>query len=412
MEEAISPQAGEGQPPQITTPPTTKPEPAPAPQYAPTPPPVYPTPPPTQPTSPHPKRGKFIAALILVFFLLVLGGLTVVFAVAYQGTELPFVSKELSLTLQKAYANLPLVPKAPRHILLQSWESSLKVETLILDASMSVEGFDLSLYGSAQIKEGDANFTVHLTGKSSNLTFPLALEMDLVSLEKVLYFKIDTLTSPTLSSFIDLSPALGKWWRFDLSTLETQAREELEKEQGGKGLTQQAQQRVIELFSHPEVLNTVARGTDEQVGEEDCYHLHAVATKEAYVKLAEILKEDSLSDQEKEALGESFETLEKLELDFWIGKNSLMARKMKLLFKTKSLDAGAGGLYSSLLGLQQAFEGVFVLELPEINIPVSINAPEDSHEIDELVELLFESQEQPLLPEVLGAQTRNLLKKK
>ncbi len=277
---------------------------------------------------------------------------------------------------------------------------------------MSVEGFDLSLYGSAQIKEGDANFTVHLTGKSSNLTFPLALEMDLVSLEKVLYFKIDTLTSPTLSSFIDLSPALGKWWRFDLSTLETQAREELEKEQGGKGLTQQAQQRVIELFSHPEVLNTVARGTDEQVGEEDCYHLHAVATKEAYVKLAEILKEDSLSDQEKEALGESFETLEKLELDFWIGKNSLMARKMKLLFKTKSLDAGAGGLYSSLLGLQQAFEGVFVLELPEINIPVSINAPEDSHEIDELVELLFESQEQPLLPEVLGAQTRNLLKKK
>ncbi|PJC23240.1 hypothetical protein CO059_00005, partial [candidate division WWE3 bacterium CG_4_9_14_0_2_um_filter_48_10] len=184
--------------------------------------------------------------------------------------ELPHVSKELSFQLQRTYAKLPFVPKAPRHILLQSLDSSLEIKTFTLDASISMAKFDLALYGDAEVKEDTANFDLHLTAKSSDPTFPLTLETDLISLDKIFYFRVGTLVSPTISTFMDFSPAIGKWWRYDFTPLETKAREELEKEQeaAAKTVTQQAQRKAIEIFSKPEIVKAVTRENDERIGDE------------------------------------------------------------------------------------------------------------------------------------------------
>lgn len=386
-------------------------------QTAPPPPPTAPAPsgvggPPPQETPPpqlvpSKPKGKRI---ILGFILLLLIGLTAAFvAVAYQGIELPYVPKELSLQMQKTYAKLPFVPKAPRHILLQSMGSTLEAKTLTLDASMSITGFDLAFYGDAEFKEGTSNLDFHLSVKISEPTLPLTLEADLISIDKILYFKIDTLSSPLISAIPDLGAALekveGKWWQYDLTPLETQARKELEKE-AAKTPTQQAQWKAIDFLFQPEVIKAITREKDEKIGEEMSYHLRIAATKEVFLKLVEIGEEEPLTDKEKADLEKSFEGIEKLEIDFWIGKNTFVMRKAKLLFKVKS-DVSP---YTTLLGLEETLAGVFVLEIPKINAPVSISAPEGAQDVEELIKLLFGSA--PELPSVLGEQTKLFLKRR
>ena len=364
--------------------------PTPEPSYVPSLPPVPPvTPPP--PSPPKPKRKRIVLGLILL--LLLVGLITAFAVVAYQGMELPHVSKELSFQLQRTYAKLPFVPKAPRHILLQSLDSSLEIKTFTLDASISMAKFDLALYGDAEVKEDTANFDLHLTAKSSDPTFPLTLETDLISLDKIFYFRVGTLVSPTISTFMDFSPAIGKWWRYDFTPLETKAREELEKEQeaAAKTVTQQAQRKAIEIFSKPEIVKAVTRENDERIGDEASYHLRIVPTKETYLKLVEALQEKPLTDVERTNLEKSFEGIEKLELDLWIGKNTLVARKIKFFFKIKpSLEGIGTSPYTTSLNLlgMGTFEGVFVLEIPKINAPVSITAPEGARNIEELYEII------------------------
>lgn len=351
-----------------------------------------------------------------LILLLLVGLITAVAVVAYQGTELPLVSKELSFQLQRTYAKLPLVPKAPRHILLQSLDSSLEMETFTLDASISMEKFDLALSGDAEVKEDTANFDLHLAAKSSDPTFPLTLDMDLRSLDKIFYFRVGTLVSPTISTFVDFSPAIGKWWQYDLTPLETQARKELEKEQKetAKTITQRAQRKAIEIFSQPEIIKAVTRESDEKIGDETSYHLRIVPTKELYLGLMEALQERSLDDVERESLEKSFEGIEKLEVDLWIGKKTFVARKLKFLFKIKpSLEGTGTSPYTPSINLllgMGTFEGVFVLEIPKINAPVSITAPEGAQDIEELMKLLFGSA--PDLPSVLGEQTKLFLKRR
>lgn len=368
--------------------------------------------PPPQPVPSKPKGKRIVLSLILLLLTCLVAAFA---AVAYQGIELPLVSKELSFQLQKTYAKLPLVPKAPRHILLQSLDSSLEIKTFTLDASMSTGTFDLALYGDVEVKEDTANSDLHLTAKSSDPTSPLTLEMDLISLDKIFYFRVGTLVSPTISTFMDFSPAIGKWWRYDFTPLETQAREELEEEQkeAARTITQQAQRKAIEIFSQPEIVKAVMRERDEKIGEEMCSHLRIVRTEETYLKLVEALQEKPLTDVERGNLEKSFEGIEKLEIDLWIGKNTLVVRKLKFLFKIKPSLGGIGtSPYTTSLNLlgMDAFEGTFVVEIPEINAPVSIIAPEGAQDIKELIELLTDMIQGSSLPEVLGEQTKLLLK--
>lgn len=352
--------------------------------------------------------------LLLGLLILLIGGLATTFAALGAGAlKLSFIPEEIALSLVKTYAKLPLVPKKPIHILLLSLDSSLEIKTFSLDTSLSMEGLDLAISGDVEVKGEEANASLHLRGKSTSPGTSFDLEADLVSLERILYFKIDTLESPLLSilTTLDLDPILGNWWRYDLSPLETQARKELEESQGeeAKTLTQKAQKKALEIFSEPEILKAVVLEEAEKIGEEESYHLKVSVTKEFFGKIWEVLREEPLTAQEKEGLEKSFEAVEDLELDLWIGKNSRVARKIRITFSLSPSLGASDGSITPYLGLLQTFAGALVIEIPKINTPVSITAPLDSSDVQDLVELLF-GDLPPL--DVLGEQTKLYLRRK
>jgi hypothetical protein len=365
-------------------------------------------PPQTTPSQKSPSltpKKKGILALILgaVLLLVGLGG---VLAVAYQGVEIPLISKELSFKMQGMYAKLPLVPKKPRHILILSLESSLEVATFTLDASLGMMDFDFALFGEAESKEEEANFDLHLSARSNNLTYPLSLEMDLISFDKIFYFKVDTLASPLFSmegaDYSEVIEAItGQWWQWDFGALETQAREEL----GTQTATERVQEKMIEIFSHPEIVGAITKGEDEKVGEETSYHLRFIPTKETFLKLIEVFQGSPLSDRERENYESSFEGIEKLEIDLWIGRETLVVRKVAVVYKLSpslgGMEASPYDVYSLLFTNQM--EGAFVLELPTINQAVSITAPEGARAVEEMVEILVGS------PGILGEEVEAIL---
>jgi hypothetical protein len=361
---------------------------------------------PPQPTPPKPKKRKMLVILGAITLLL----LTPFAATAYGGVNLPLVSDELSLQLQKLYAGLPLVPKAPRHILLQSIESSMEIKTFIVDASVSMAGLGVALYGDIEIKEDAVNFDLHLTGYSSQPTFPLSLEADLINLDDALYFKVETFDSSLLSDFIDLSPIIGEWWRFS-SGIST------EPEEGS--IAQEAQHKILELLSHPEITKIITKAEDEKIGEELCYRLRITPTKESFVKLVELIQEESLTNEEKKEIEEGFEEIDRLEVDLWIGKETSLVRKVKILFKLKSSVEGLDA--ATYLGLSGMSEAALEITLPKINSPVSITAPKGARGAEELFELLlgeFDLEDfdmegfETSLPAVLGEQTKLLLERR
>jgi hypothetical protein len=346
--------------------------------------------------------------------LVILGAITLLLltpfaATAYGGVNLPLVSDELSLQLQKLYAGLPLVPKAPRHILLQSIESSMEIKTFIVDASVSMAGLGVALYGDIEIKEDAVNFDLHLTGDSSQPAFPLTLEADLVNADGNFYFKIEALDIPTLSDFVDLGSIVGDWWQLGPGTATVQ--------EGGEAI-QEAQQRIPELFSNPKIFTTINKEKDEKVSDELCYHLHITPTKEAFLALVEAAQGEVLTGKEKEEIEEGFEAFDNLEADLWIGKETSLVRRVKILSKIKSSAEGLEA--ASFFGLPEISTAFLEIALPKINPSISIVAPKEARDLLEylseiwLEELELEELElmeggEITLPSVLGEQAKRFL---
>lgn len=361
-----------------------------------------------QPASPNSKK-KFLffgVVIVLLVFLFLTGGLLVY--AGYSGSSLPLMNKDQKLAYQKLYADLPLVPKAPQHILLttlgkkemvtlyeQKTTAAVKIKpkggeeanlsvpfTFVADGAFDVRDFTNPLY------------SIDFSAESGTTLLPFKAKMGLRQLDDKVYFQIREM-SGILDNYISFRPVYNKWF---VSTVLTP--EEKQKLGSNPYNLHDTDKYIVKIFEDQGFAKTVVRLSDEKVSDEVSYHLKFTPRRSDVLSIIKAFAEEAGSPLSSDALKQwetSLNQVENIVFDLWIGKTSTEPRKMTLAFLFKpETSNNASYQYDSnnpLSLLQDATYDVSITtELLSINKPVEIKAPDNPLSVEEFTNLLREEQ--------------------
>lgn len=357
---------------------------------------TFPFPPPTIPPSllkPAKSEGQgaksklpFIILVFLLFVLLLSGA---AYAIAYEKIKIgnPQIEKKVSDFVQ----GLPFVPKTPKYLLTQAAQTHQKISRHRFDLSLAVESD--SFISSLGINKADIQITgavdysdLNNPKLAVNASLTKDFNIDIKKPDKMIYFKINKvppllLTPLGFKQGPELNSVLDNWFSYDASTLDTEARRNLDSSKKETSLTNQFAENAIDKLLTEKLLDSI-KVTQEKIDTFDTYRLNLPLNKEL---LDTIDQKSAYTAQLKLS-----DYITDMVLDLWIDKKDYYVRKISTSFKVKYGNSATTNLLPIVGNIQStsmSFSGV--LKLSNFQEPVSIDRPAKSITYEEFLEMLM-----------------------
>lgn len=253
--------------------------------------------------------------------------------------------------------------------------------------------------------EGKFNLFLSQNGKETLPSFEIALAGETKKIGETLYLKITQLPSfPFLEmTGLDLSQIKDRWIKIDRESVlnllkemageewtpevEEMLKENIEKQ---RVLEKKLQEKIINIFSGKQFYLVKKELPDEKISGIKVYHyLFALDKKEiskAIFEILEVIEETVLKEygatpliekeKFKKELEEFFDKLGEIEGEIWIGKKDYLPYKVKL---EKKIDL------SKFVNEKGEFLIKLDIENSKFNLPLKIEAPSESKDLDEIL---------------------------
>ncbi|QQS39191.1 hypothetical protein IPM62_01070 [Candidatus Woesebacteria bacterium] len=298
------------------------------------------------------KRGSkvrlfaFIVLVIILSVCLLLGSGVMV---AYG--KIPLSDKNIQKTIQNIVFKLPFMPKTPEWVLMSSIKAHESVSSAYLNASVAIDSdamknipdflgissYDMSVTGPIDLTD-EKNPTADLNIKIMN-----QFDMDIKSLDKSFYFKVNTFPL-ALTAMLgmgvnapDFSTLLNTWVKYDTSS-ETQARKSLDSQNENKNTYFDSKySKTIEKLLTDKIL-PLAKMSNEQI---EGSNTHKIVFDIPGNILDDISRELESESEKPEAIyayvpPKPSEMIKKLSVTFWIDTKSYYMKKGEVQLTYKS----------------------------------------------------------------------------
>lgn len=343
------------------------------------------------------KKSKF--PLFFLFFLLLIIALVFggAYAIAYEKVKIgnPQLENQVSDFVQ----GLSFTPKTPRYLLVSAARAHQKITRHSFDLSLAIESDSLTSslgMNKADIQvKGAIDYTDQNNPKLGlNAQITKDFSLDIKKPDKMVYFRVNKFPPLLLTAFgfnqgPELDAVLKNWVSYDTSTLDTEARQNLDKNKRGDSLTNQFAEKTVDTLLLEKLLKSIDV-KEEKVDEFDAYRLNLPFSKELLDELDQKLNEQANQNKSTNSQYKLSNYISDAVITIWIDKKSYYMRKLSTALKVKYDNAGAANLVPILGNAKTTSVSLSaVLKLSNFQEPVSIDRPAKSISYEEFFGLLM-----------------------
>lgn len=350
----------------------------------------------------HPVKNLLTILIIIspifVFLILAVGAILV----AYE--KIPLGNKNLQNRISDIVMSIPFLPKTPKYVLTRSLKAQTAVKRFTFDLSLAANSPNLAPYlGSSNLDfsaKGPVDYSdiknpamaFEINSKDINVNYTLK--------DKFHYFKVNQLpaTLDLLFAQVGISPdmkqkIMGRWYYFDGTPLDTDARRELEKNQkDSQSLTEQYIDTLFTTLKDKQFADMLDV-TKEKLDQVSTYKVHFQPNDQLLDKLYKEMNSSYTKD-----IGFEYKisrVITNFKLDTWIDDKDYYVRKILLSYDYKSDSSPLmGGMYraspdlSALPPAETKIPMTLSLKLSDHGKVVSITKPAEAMDVGELFKTL------------------------
>lgn len=368
----------------------------------------------SQNITPLPRKKRWLWLLLLLVFILIgsFSGLT--WAVAYEKIDLGNPGLQKNVT--NLVLSLPFTPKTPKYIVessirahknlkKQSFKISIAAESNNFSNLINTNKLDLEMKGNIDYSDTkNPQFSL-------NASITKEFNVDIVKKDALVYFKVNKYPSEILSIFgINSGPIdsilLNKWFSYDSTPLNTEARKYLDENKEQKSLVEGSISENLKNFLDEKIFKSIVVSS-EDFESHPTYRLRFAPSAEVIDDIGQIIEEERQkdskykSDESDAGLNSNKKLsnyLKSLTVDFWFDKSKYYIRNIVISMKlTVSTDAYSGisnmipGGFGTL-SLPEDKETLIVAAAKFNNFGEAFNieTPKESMTMETLVNLLTE----------------------
>ncbi|PIR43474.1 hypothetical protein COV24_02405 [candidate division WWE3 bacterium CG10_big_fil_rev_8_21_14_0_10_32_10] len=359
---------------------------------------------------PKPKKSLFKIFFItfLLFFILTGGLSSAAMLVAYKKIDIG--NPELQKKIEYTVLSIPFLPKTPEYVLGKSVKAHKNITTAYINASFAAESPYIGGLGIVSgnkldfLVEGPIDYSNPKNPKSS-LTIKLGNDFDsnTMFLDNVFYFKLNKVPS-VVSVFTGIKPSVmqskiyNKWVSYDLSPLETNARDMLDKETTQKeDDLSKAYSEVIDKVLSENLVPSLKMSEDFLDSQKE-YKINLNLNKEQIDTLQKNVLAD-LSNKGYPQNNYTTQPFDKMDLTIWINKTTYYLKRVsintEINLDNQYTPTGVLG-FSTTKYLENIPESknstiklAFVIDLSKVGESQNIVKPEDSQEFDSFLETIM-----------------------
>lgn len=346
---------------------------------------------PSQETEKPVKKSKKGLIFILLFILILIGGLSFsAYALAYEKIKLEKYP-DFQYAVSNFVMSLPFTPKTPKFLLGKAFEAENNVESSRFDLSASVKNSQISdVMGLNQIdillkgeidKKSETDYDV-----SFNFSVGKEFSSDVIKYGKTSYFKINTIPVNLLNlmgfNTDSLNPLLNQWISYDLERLNTNSAKELQQKQAEEyKFTDEYIKEKLEELLDEKISEKIIVSSIEEDGK-DVYELYLSADSELINHIQTKMEAESLSNKSAYVVSNNYSSEQKLSdyvknlvIKIHISKNTYYIKKVAIVFDIIADEKISSAIEnSSVLGLDTS-----VYSFLESKISIALVAEFDGH---------------------------------
>lgn len=350
----------------------------------------------------HLRTKKAISIFAIVFTVLVVLTFTTLTLIAYE--KISIGSPEFRAKLSDRIIGLPFMPKTPKFLLRQTIATHKTVTHAMVDFSLSATSNSFTeLLGGKQMDisvKGPYDYTNLKSPKFAiNLGITKDLNADVTLLNKKVYLRVNKVPPLVLAAMQGsaeiITNALGKWYYYDASALETDAQKNLEEYKTKPTAAEQSKSERLETLMNTDILPEVVL-TQEALGEFSTYKMHLTVTKPMIDALEREMNRDEKGKISSTSTVKVSDTIQDFRIDQWIDKQKYYTRKLMVQMKMKNTNSPTTLSYSLPIPTASDSEPialVSVLLLSDFEKAPNIVAPESATKLEDYIKAASMSQQ-------------------
>ena len=353
-----------------------------------------------------PKLLKFLFPIILITLILVSSFLS--YTIAYEKVKITKFPKATQ-TIRHFVQGLPLTPKTPKYLLEKSTLAHQKVTKHSFDVSAALDSNELASSLGLGNLDLEAKGAVDYTDAKNlildmNTSITRDFNFEVKKKDALVYFKVNKLPL-LITTFLglqpeQLDPLLNKWVTYNTSTLDTQARREIETET--TTLSAKFIDETIQKYFDDNFLTKTKVETVEENGIKlykltitaDANLIDSIGKKLAEESAKNLPPLDDTSINPNSEPNKLSDTVKSLKWEIYIGKKTYLTRKVVMLVKLE-LDQTAysetsmpSSIIPSLSGSSVNFS--LVAKFADFGKPVTVQIPQDATTFEEFSMMIME----------------------
>lgn len=368
--------------------------------------PSQPFPPQQQASSPvpngnAPSKKSFLKIILMIFLALIV--LTSTTTVMFAYGVIPIGSEELRDKVADVIMKIPFMPKTPRYVLRTAVEAHQKITRMSIDASLASTSGVGGMFGlgslDAQVK-GSFDYTDFDNLKATfNAKITKDFDVDVLAVDQKAYFKINSYPSFVGIMFSSmgipediLKEISNKWFYYDLSSLNTEARRNLQDQQQKFDLNQ-SNQKLLEILNNKDIAKSISMIND-QIDSIATHHIVFKPTDEALDTLWKTYNETDNTVTPNRSLSQDniSKTVKNFTFDAWIDKSHYLVRKMTVgvVFKSPKSSYSIPSINSLGLPLsEQEIPVSFVAKFTDFNQQVLVTPPQNPIKFEDFLKTIM-----------------------
>lgn len=325
------------------------------------------------------RKNKSLVAIILIIFVLIVGGVAFAIYNYFQSPE---------VIVQKMIANLAEIKSLDYSGDIQTEINTVdtlsinKLQPTKSDSNTKKSNFSVDFYGATDTGDfnnpkGSFSFNVN-TNALGQQSFTFALEVRVI--DKFLYLKVSNL--PNIGLF-NLSSVANKWIKMDAASLKDQyeiesAAESTNDSKTNQDLSQQQIEKIKTAIKKRKVFKITDNLQVEKINGKENYHygfaIDNEESKNLFIDISQIIKGSTLNKKELASIEEIFNKVGLEKGEIWIGKSDLLPYKFSSTITSKKT------------GQSDSFEKVKVKALfNNFNKPVQVEIPSPVKTFEEIL---------------------------
>jgi len=342
---------------------------------------------PLGPASNLPEKNYALRKLLLVILsvtgVLVIGGGVFAYFQYFRQTPEKILGKmmqNISLVKSLEYSGEAKVSYEVDNNLVQTY--TLGALEMPVSSSTKLSQAVINFSGASDYNNSDniKNSFSFAFSSDNELEKGVALGLEIIGLDKLVYFKINSLPS---SDKINLDFLKNQWVKISPDSLKSDLG--LEDEPAASSTKSLLTDKIIKITSLFKTANIFSVGTqlpDENINGVDSYHYQLAVNRDKLLKFlidaSEIANSKKVTEAERTEVVDALAKVDFSNLEIWVDKKEYLPTKLFLTINSLGVDGQASDKKASL-----------IISFKNFNKSLEIKAPESSKSIQEMLGQFF-----------------------